>query len=272
MYAPLSSSVTSLRSWLVCGDGIKMPAMYVLKSMAQNALLGLAPVRRYAAARHVTGIDGDPRRARELFAFYQRHGDCRGKDVLELGPGKTLDVLRIARHEGGAKSVAAADVTRYLAESSAARDGIDYRIYDGGVLPFADASKDLVWACYCMQHFRWPELSVQEIARVLRPGGRLVCRVDLRDHYHMFDAGRQYECLKYSAALWRLMAWNRSSYVNRLRLSEWRRLLAQVALKEVELIKHQDRALLQQNRRHAYLSQYSDDDLLTYRFDGVFEK
>src|SRR5690606_28184986 len=77
---------------------------------------------------------------------------------------------------------------------------------------------------------------------------------------------------KYSAALWRLMAWNRSSYVNRLRLSEWRRLLAQVALKEVELIKHQDRALLQQNRRHAYLSQYSDDDLLTYRFDGVFEK
>src|SRR5690606_27634285 len=185
MYAPLSSSVTSLRSWIVCGDGIKMPAMYVLKSMAQNALLGLAPVRRYAAARHVTGIDGDPRRARELFAFYQRHGDCRGKDVLELGPGKTLDVLRIARHEGGAKSVAAADVTRYLAESSAARDGIDYRIYDGGVLPFADASKDLVWACYCMQHFRWPELSVQEIARVLRPGGRLVCRVDLRDHYHM---------------------------------------------------------------------------------------
>lgn len=246
--------------------------MYFLKSLAQNALLALGPVRRYAAGKHVTGIDGDPRRARELFEFYRRHRDCHGRDILELGVGKTLDVLRIARHEGGARSVAAADVTRYHSAAAAARDGIDYRIYDGRELPFPDASKDLVWACYCMQHFRWPEQSAHEIHRVLRRGGLLVCRADLRDHYHMFDAGRQYDCLKYSEAVWRLMAWNRSSYVNRLRMSEWLRVLGEAGLRQVDVVPHRDRELLEQNRGHGYLRRYSDDDLLTYRFDGVWEK
>lgn len=245
--------------------------MQIIKSIAQNALLGLAPMRRYAATKHVTGIDGDPRRARELFDFYRRHGEVKGKNILELGTGRTLDVLRIARHEG-AKSVAAADVTRYHSESAARRDGIDYHVYDGRELPVADASLDLAWACYCMQHFRWPELSAREIRRVLRPQGRLVCRVDLRDHYHMFDASQQYDCLKHSPRVWRLMAWNRSSYINRLRLSDWLYLLANAGLRPVEVVKHQDQDLLRQNRFHPYLQPYSDEDLLTYRFDGVFER
>lgn len=246
--------------------------MNVIKSIAQNALLGIGPMRRLATTQHVTGIDGDPRRSRELFEFYRRHGDTKGKDILELGVGKTLDVLRIARHEGGAKSVAAADVTRYHTDAAAARDGIDYRVYDGRVLPFADASKDLVWACYCIQHFRWPELSASEIARVLRKGGRFVCRADLRDHYHMFDAGKQYDCLKHSDRVWRLMAWNRSSYINRLRLSDWTYVFANAGLRPIEVIKHQDREILEQNRGHAYLRAYGDEDLLTFRFDGTYEK
>jgi ubiquinone/menaquinone biosynthesis C-methylase UbiE len=246
--------------------------MNVLKSIAQNALLGIAPLRNLAAGHHVTGIDGDPSRARELFEFYRRSGDPFGKDILELGIGKTLDVLRIARHEGDAKSVAAADVIRYHTDAAAARDNIDYRVYDGRTLPFASESKDLVWACYCIQHFRWPDEMVREIARVLRRGGRFVCRADLRDHYHMFDAGRQYECLRHSAKVWRLMTWNRSSYINRLRLSQWLRLFAEVGLRPIEVVKHQDREILEQNRRHAYLRDYSDEDLLTYRFDAVYEK
>lgn len=247
-------------------------SMNVFKSIAQNALLGLGPVRRLASTQHVTGIDGDPRRARELFEFYRRHGDTKGKDILELGVGKTLDVLRIARHDGGARSVAAADVTRYHTDAAATRDGVEYRIYDGRLLPFDDASKDLIWACYCMQHFRWPDVSASEIHRVLRKGGRLVCRIDLRDHYHMFDAGRQYECLKHSPRVWRLMAWNRSSYINRLRLSDWTYVFANAGLRPIEIIKHQDREILEQNRRHWYLRPYSDVDILTYRFDGVYEK
>jgi len=246
--------------------------MNVLKSIATNALLTIGPVRRLASGQHVTGIDGDPRRARELFEFYRRHGDPRDKDVLELGVGKTLDVLRLARHEGGAKTVAAVDVIRYHTDAAATRDGIDYRIYDGRLLPFPDASKDLVWACYCIQHFRWPELSAGEIHRVLRRGGRFICRADLRDHYHMFDAGRQYDCLRYSPRVWRLMAWNRSSYINRLRLSDWTYVFANAGLRPVEIVKHQDRELLKQNRHHHYLRGYSDEDLLTYRFDGVYEK
>lgn len=245
--------------------------MQVLKSIVTNTLLGLGPVARYATKKHVTGIDDNPERSRELFDFYRQHGEVRGKDVLELGTGKTLEVLRIAKREG-ARSAAAADVTCYHDREAALREGIDYQIYDGRELPFADASKDLVWACYCMQHFRYPEVSARSIHRVLRPGGRLVCRVDLRDHYHMFDAGQQYDCWKHSDRMWRLMAWNRSSYVNRLRLSEWRTVFSNAGLHEVTLHKHQDPAILAQNRQHDYLKRYSDDDLATFRFDAAFER
>lgn len=149
--------------------------MQVFKSIATNALLGLGPVARYAATKHVTGIDGDANRSRELFDWYQKQTDVRGKDVLELGTGKTLEVVRIAKREG-ARSVAAADVTRYHDQTAALRECIDYQIYDGRELPFADTTKDLVWAHYCMQHFRYPEVSARSIHRVLRPGGRLIGR------------------------------------------------------------------------------------------------
>lgn len=245
--------------------------MEVLRAIAANTLLGVGPVARFAATQHVTGIDGDPAQAQALFSFYEQHGPCRDKDVLELGTGKTLDVLLMAR-QAGARSVSAADVTRYHSDDTAQRGGIDYRIYDGRVLPFADASQDLVWACYCLQHFRYPAVSMQEIARVLRPGGRLVCRVDLRDHYHMFVPGRQYDCWKHSPRTWRWMTWNRSSFVNRLRTDEWLALLRDAGLHEISLVRHQDPALLQQNRHHAYLARYSDLELATFRFDGVFGK
>jgi len=35
------------------------------------------------------------------------------------------------------------------------------------------------------------------------------------------DPLKQFDCLRYPEWLWNLMRWNRSSYVNRLRQSEW---------------------------------------------------
>ncbi|TNC15791.1 class I SAM-dependent methyltransferase [Methylobacterium terricola] len=51
------------------------------------------------------------------------------------------------------------------------------RFYDGRVLPFADGEFDVVWAMVVLHHVQHIDLSFGEIARVLRPGGKLIGQV-----------------------------------------------------------------------------------------------
>ena len=74
-------------------------------------------------------------------------------------------------------------------------------------------------------------MTVQECLRVLRPGGKLVSVIDLGDHSY-YGKNKPYpdtvfDCLRYPEWVWNLMWWNRSSYVNRLRQSDWIRLFAE---------------------------------------------
>lgn len=242
----------------------------VLKAVVQNGILVVPFVRRLALRTHDTGIDGDPAEARTAFEFLTAHTQVGGKRVLELGPGKTLEVMELARDAGA--SPAAADIVAHLSPTQARERGVDYRVYDGEHLPWPDASFDVVFAHYVLQHIRSPASAVLEIARVLAPGGRLVCRVDLRDHYHMFEPGREFHCLRHPAWLWRLMTWNRGSYVNRLRCPAWLALFDVAGLSVVRLERHRDPALLNANRRHRYLRALADDELTTYRFDAIVER
>lgn len=247
----------------------RLPA--IARSMVINTALAVPLMRRLVTTTHVTGMDGNHDQARQLLEFFEGMADIQNAVILELGPGKTLETLQFAR-ERGAKYVIAADIIAYHSSEAAHQRGVDYRMFDGTSLPVPDASVDVVWACYCMQHFRDPKTMVQEIHRVLRPGGKLICRVDLRDHYHMFVSGKQYDCLRHSPRIWHWMAWNRSSYVNRLRLSEWQRLLEESGFRTDALVPHEDGQLLDDNRSHAYLSHLDDQDIKTYRFDGSFQR
>lgn len=103
-------------------------------------------------------------------------GDVAGLDVLDAACGTGRYALKLA--EAGAR-VAAADASEemlsYARRKAAERQlGLELRLGDLRQLPFQDESFDLVVCALAFCHL--PELTpaVQEFARVLRPGGRVV--------------------------------------------------------------------------------------------------
>jgi len=89
--------------------------------------------------------------------------------VLELGAGSGWQARRIA---AWGCDVTAVDVPGSDAPATAQHWPV--REYDGARLPFPDASFDLVYSSAVLEHVRDLPLSLAEIRRVLRPGGRAV--------------------------------------------------------------------------------------------------
>jgi SAM-dependent methyltransferase len=106
-------------------------------------------------------------------------GELEGKDVLEIGCGMGVHARLLA--EAGARLTAidltptAVEVTRRRLELHGLE--ADVREADAERLPFADASFDFVWSWGVIHHSERTERVVAEIARVLRPGGRLALMV-----------------------------------------------------------------------------------------------
>lgn len=69
------------------------------------------------------------------------------------------------------------DSVSTLVRDHVASLGGNVSFYDGRVLPFPDAHFDVVWAMLVLHHIRHIDVSFAEIARVLRPGGRLIGQV-----------------------------------------------------------------------------------------------
>jgi ubiquinone/menaquinone biosynthesis C-methylase UbiE len=91
--------------------------------------------------------------------------------VLEVGCGTGEGAERIA-HELGAE-VVALDVSPRMVDLSRER-GVDARIGDVQELPFADGEFDCAVATWVLYHAQDVDRAIAELARVLRPGGRLV--------------------------------------------------------------------------------------------------
>ena len=116
---------------------------------------------RLARRYHSTGINADQVQANKVFEDYCRFSPIKGKDILEIGPGQTLEVLEYAMAEG-ARSCMAVDVAEYISEERARRSGITYRLNDGKALPFESEQFDLIWSHTAFEHLRFPETTVVE--------------------------------------------------------------------------------------------------------------
>jgi SAM-dependent methyltransferase len=129
-----------------------------------------------------------------LDVLWDRIAEAEPRRVLEVGPGPGELAERIAKELGA--DVVAIDVSPRMVELTRDR-GIDARIGDVQALPFDDARFDLVVAAWVLFHPSDLDRALSEIARVLRPGGRLIAATNSEVHLE---------------ELWRLVGADRITY------------------------------------------------------------
>jgi ubiquinone/menaquinone biosynthesis C-methylase UbiE len=106
----------------------------------------------------------------------------QGGDMLEVAPGPGFVAIEMAK--GGAYRVTGLDVSRTmveLARGNAAQAGVevDFRQGNASAMPFAEDSFDLLACSAAFKNFSEPHKALEEMHRVLRPGGTAVV-LDLR--------------------------------------------------------------------------------------------
>jgi SAM-dependent methyltransferase len=120
----------------------------------------------------VTGPD-----AREI--VFKSVAEVQPATVVEVGCGEGELAQRMQREL--AVQLVAIDQSARMVELTRAR-GVDARIGQVESLPFADGSFDVAVAAWMLYHVSDLDRAVAELARVLRPGGRLVAATNAEDH------------------------------------------------------------------------------------------
>jgi SAM-dependent methyltransferase len=151
---------------------------------------------RWAAAIDVEGI-----RVRDYFEactapenrFILRHlGDVRGKYLLDLGCGAGENSVYFA--QAGARCVAAdyspgmVEVALQLAEKNGVQ--IEGKAANAMALNFPDNCFDIVYAANLLHHIPEPKVALQEMHRVLKPGG-IACFWDPLKHNPVINVYRR---------------------------------------------------------------------------------
>ena len=113
----------------------------------------------------------------------------KGKQVVEVGPGAGGHSALFARH--GAV-VTAIDLTPSRVKATAAKfrllaadaEGCRAMQGDAEALPFADGSFDIVYSNGVLHHTADTEKAMEEVFRVLKPGGRAVIMLYCKSSWH----------------------------------------------------------------------------------------
>jgi SAM-dependent methyltransferase len=117
---------------------------------------------------------------------------ARAPRMLDVGCGPGDLTERFARDLG--IDVRAIDISPRMVELTRSR-GLDAQIGDVESIPFGDAEFDCVFAGWVLYHAPGLEQAIDECARVLRPGGRLVATTygedNLSELWDLFEGVEQ---------------------------------------------------------------------------------
>ena len=109
----------------------------------------------------------------------RRHGIESGMRVLDVGPGNGTYTLAAAERVGAGGKVVAIDIEPKMVErvrrraEEAGVDNIEAQVADVYKLPFDDGEFDVVTMIAVIGEIPEPERAMQELRRILAPGGLL---------------------------------------------------------------------------------------------------
>jgi SAM-dependent methyltransferase len=133
--------------------------------------------RQFTAAAAAYVVSPVHRGGPDLDALLAEAGVLEGLCALDVGAGVGATGLALA--ERGARVVALDLTPAMLAAARAQAEArglanFETRLGDAAALPFPSDAFDLVSCRVCAHHFARPLEALREMARVLRPGGRLL--------------------------------------------------------------------------------------------------
>lgn len=153
-------------------------------------------------------------------------GDVEGLDVLEFGCGGAQWSIALARRGARIVGIDLSIEQLRLGAGLAAEAGTAVPLVnaDGERLPFCNASFDIVFCDHGAMTFADPMVTVPEVARVLRPGGRLVFNHSSPFHFVCWDDAKDRVGERLSRDYFGMRKWDEESVDFMLPYGEWIRL------------------------------------------------
>ena len=165
---------------------------------------GLAPRRSFGQNFVV-----EPETVRRI-ATLARVG--KGDHVLEIGAGLGTDLAQYARHGANVTDLDLSATHLLRARENFELRGLRGRFFhhDAESLPFPDASFDVVYCNGVLHHTPNTQLAINEIFRVLRPGGRVIAMVYAENSLNYWRNVVGYQGLLggriHNWSIWRIMS------------------------------------------------------------------
>ena len=131
----------------------------------------------------LTGDAGRQVEIEHLHRYLYARALCRGLDVLDVAAGEGYGSALLAQTARSVVGVELDQAAVMHAQDCYVADNLSFLKGDARCLPIPDASLDVVVSFETIEHFYEHDLFINEVRRVIRPGGKFIVSSPERDVY-----------------------------------------------------------------------------------------